>query len=298
MEFRAQIHRAQGELSLARGTPLVSEQLWLRVPAVMLFFAITGVIASFFLPSPEIAEGGAIIRLPGIRHVRVGQGGAVDRILVEEGSLVEVGQVLATLESSDMALELGAGRLALADVTAAMLREPADEAVKRQVSTTRLRVRELEHRRSSLVIRAPETGRVLAKRLSQGAAVKSGDIAFVLGQDRGRPEVSATFVGPLATRVRKGARIRLFFDGFGSEPIYFSVMSVAEEAVRPDDPYDRQELAVEGAGSSVVVVHGMLDGDLGTLELFDGMTARAEVVIRPRSMAERLAESLGWRRPR
>ena len=45
MEFRAEVRRAQGELSLAQGTPLVSEQLWLRVPVVMLFFAITGLIA-------------------------------------------------------------------------------------------------------------------------------------------------------------------------------------------------------------------------------------------------------------
>ncbi|MCH9685849.1 MAG: hypothetical protein K0V04_30730 [Deltaproteobacteria bacterium] len=155
MELRPEVRRSQSELSLGRSLPIVHEQLWLRLPIVMLVVGALAVTASLWVPSPQTVRGSAVVRLPGLTHVRVDSKGTLGAVYVAEGEPLEAGQPLAMMSVPQIDADLRSARLALADAMATMLRAPRDNATGNLVREGRLRVRDLQRRKEALVIRAP-----------------------------------------------------------------------------------------------------------------------------------------------
>jgi HlyD family secretion protein len=144
----------------------------------------------------------------------VGEGGVVTRVLVEPGTWVRAGQVLATVDRSvqvQTAQSLAAGvEVARADARIAQteldraLQQATRDAARARVSVAEAQLAEARARNQRLDIRAPEAGLVLARAVEPGQIVQGGNAVLFRIAAGGQLEMLAQLSESDLVRLRPG----------------------------------------------------------------------------------------------
>lgn len=193
----------------------------------------------------------------------VGEGGVVMRVLVEPGTWVRAGQVLATVDRSvqtqtaqslaanvdvaradariaqtelDRALQLvDRGFVSRADVDR---RQATRDAARARVTVAEAQLAEARARNQRLDIRAPEAGLVLARAVEQGQIVQGGNAVLFRIAAGGQLEMQAQLSEADLARVRAGtpAQVTPVGSGRSFEGQVWQVSPVI-------DPQSRQGIA-------------------------------------------------------
>ncbi|MFN2432775.1 MAG: GAF domain-containing protein [Gemmatimonadota bacterium] len=245
----------------------------LAVPAAV-------VLALVLIPCGERIKPEESRLLPGSRSpVRASVGGLIQESIVDEGTSVRAGEVVAVLRDDDLRMESDEAQatLAVRERDAAAARARGDQAA---AQVAQLEIRELEQRigllreRSERMrLRAPVAGVVLTPRPRErvGERLQPGETFVVLGRTD-RLELESRISQADVERVRAGQTIRV---RVAARPEYTFVGSVTRVASYADST---------GGGSPTFVVRSDLENGRGLLR--PGMEARAKIVgeVRP----------LGW----
>jgi len=207
-------------------------------------------------------------RLP----LRATVGGLVTQVLVEEGELLEPGQLLAVLRDDELSIshsEAQAGHSS-AVRAAASARARGDESGERlaQITAEELadRVRLLSDQLGRTELRAPASGVVLTMRPWErvGEWIDAGETFVVLGRTEAL-ELEARIPQRHIDRVRVGQRVRLKVEARPEHTFIGRVNEIAPQA----------EPGVGGGESTFVVRAGI---DNSEQLLLPGMRARAKVI--------------------
>lgn len=163
--------------------------------------------------------------------------GRVLKVMVDEGDIVDAGQVLATLDEEPYAIALESAQANVARIEAVitnqrltvkrlrdlMQRRASAQsdldranaeltASRAELTAARAQVRDAEYRLAKSNLRSPNRGMVQARKISPGDYVKKGDPAFeIVATER----LSARLFVPeqLAGRIRTGLSVALFAGG-------------------------------------------------------------------------------------
>jgi HlyD family secretion protein len=226
-----------------------------------------------------VAAEGRVVAYPGA-EVRVGaeRAGRLVRVLVEEGTVVRKGQLLAEIESEELRAALAEARARaaeadaearLSDANLARRRQLAEERIlaandldqaTRDVETARAR---LETARASVSryeailgksrIAAPIAGTVVARRVDAGQMVETGDHAFTVA-DLSRLRIEGEAHEADAGAVVLGADVTISADGYPGRAWRGRVEEIPDSVtlrrIKPQDPSrptDARVLAVKVA---------------------------------------------------
>ena len=226
-----------------------------------------------------VAAEGRVVAYPGA-EVRVGaeRGGRFVSVLVEEGTVVRKGQLLAEIESDELRAALAEARarvteadaeVRLADANLARRRQLAEERIlavndldqaTRDVETARARVETAKasvSRYEALLAKsrvvAPITGTVIARKVDAGQMADTGDHAFTVADLR-RLRVEGEAHEADAEAVALGADVTITADGFPGHSWRGRVEEIPESVtlrrIKPQDPSrptDARVLAVKVA---------------------------------------------------
>jgi membrane fusion protein (multidrug efflux system) len=248
----------------------------------------------------DYAAGPAVVRLGGRAEVTAVRAGVVDEILVEAGHAVAPGQPLLRLHDAENAAELRRLELELEAELRNLLRDPADEAARRAVTTLRGEQERASLRRQEHVLRSPRAGVVQDVRARVGQAVHAGDVLLSVTGEELEPHVVALMPGDERPRLAAGARLRLELDGYADARQDLTVDHVHDDVVSPAEalrllgPAVGEGLVLDGP---VVVVYARLPAEEfeskgQRYRHHDGMWGRAEVWVRSTTILEALVPAL------
>jgi RND family efflux transporter MFP subunit len=226
-----------------------------------------------------VAAEGRVVAYPGA-EVRVGaeRGGRLVSVLVEEGTAVREGQLLAEIGSDELRAALAEARARVAEAEAEVLFAAADLARRRQLAEERIlaardldqATRDLETARARVetakasvvryeallaqsLIAAPISGTVIARRVDAGQMVETGDHAFTVA-DLGRLRIEGEAHEADAGAVALGAVVTITADGYPGRSWHGRVEEIPDSVtlrrIKPQDPSrpsDARVLAVKVA---------------------------------------------------
>jgi RND family efflux transporter MFP subunit len=229
-------------------------------------------------PAGVVAEG-RVVAYPGA-EVRVGaeRPGRLVRVLVEEGSLVREGQLLAEIDSDELRAALAEARARVAEADAearlaganlARRQRLAEERIlaaddldhanrdvetaAARVETARATVARYEALLAKSRITAPIAGTVVARRVDAGQMVDTGDHAFTVA-DLARLRVEGEAHEADAGAVTLGADVAITADGYPGRSWRGRVEEIPDSVtlrrLKPQDPSrptDARVLAVKVA---------------------------------------------------
>lgn len=232
------------------------------------------VLGIAFFPWRQRTAASEAELLPGGRMpLRATVGGLVTDVMVDEGDVLEPGQVLAVLRDDDLSISLqeAEAERATAVRTAASARARGDESSARlaQISADELtgRVELLSDQLERTKLRAPVGGVVLTMRPWErvGEWLDRGETFVMLGRVDDL-ELEARVPQRHIDRVRVGQRVRLKVEARPELTFAGRVTEIAPQAEPGEDP----------RADPTFVVRARIDNSGG--ELRPGMLARAKVV--------------------
>lgn len=217
--------------------------------------------------SAQVAELLPAERMP----LRATVGGLVTQVLVEEGELLEQGQVLATLRDDALSISFHEAEAGYASAvrTAAGARARGDESGERmaQITADELtdRLRLLSDQLGRTELRAPVRGVVLTMRPWErvGEWLDAGETFVELGQTDDL-ELEARIPQEHIDRVRVGQRVRLKVEARPEHTFVGRVTEIAPQAESSEE------------GNASFVVRAGIDNSEQLLR--PGMQARAKIV--------------------
>ncbi len=217
-------------------------------------------------------------------------GGIVARMSADVGDAVRAGQVLATLDLTEIDAQVQAARSAsekadrdlaraqrlLADSVATPT-QVRDARTQSEVAASSLRAAEFN--RAFAVVRAPESGRVLARMAEPNELVAPGQPVFRVGTQSGGWVVRVALADRDVVRVRVGDAARVALGAFAGESFGGRVMQVAYAASGPGGTFEVEiaiadpdgrlrsgfvatvEIAPQGDGHALVPASALVSGD-------------------------------------
>ncbi len=166
---------------------------WSATRALLLGSSTAAVVGAlvFVLPSPFQRHAPGVVDFADLEVIRVSSPGFVEEIHVANGQLVEAGDLLITLRNEDLSNREADLELAIEQSEAKRM----GRANRHEVAAAQMELRTMQAQREQLVearkrtnalqIKAPVSGRVLARRLDQqiGNYLKEGTELLVIGDD-------------------------------------------------------------------------------------------------------------------
>jgi membrane fusion protein (multidrug efflux system) len=275
-------------------TPLLRRATWSLVGLVALALA--------YLALAEVghyAAGPALVRLAGRTEVSAHASGSVVAVLVEPGDSVVAGQTLVRFHDVEGAAEAARLEQEFELQLRALLREPDDAAVQREVASLRARKQEAATKREEHRVVAPQAGRVRDLRVRPGQALAPGDVVLSIDGDAAAPELVALLPGDERPRVAVGERMRFEITGYPDATIELEVAYVHDDVVGPSEALRLLGPVADGLtlDASVVLVGARLPSETfesrhARYRWHDGMRGRAEVRVKTTSMLEALIPAL------
>ena len=134
-----------------------------RTIAITLGLISLGAIVLGLVPAPDVRRGVGVVESLSRSGVFIGETGFIREAMVSPGDEVEEGQVIAVLESPQLASQIAMSRAQLAEFESiereATAQSPSSVGVARErVAAARSALRFLEERAERLVVRAPHAG--------------------------------------------------------------------------------------------------------------------------------------------
>ncbi|MGH1347861.1 MAG: HlyD family efflux transporter periplasmic adaptor subunit [Nannocystales bacterium] len=251
------------------------------------------VAAAAWVSSPEYVSGRALIRFDGVAFARASSGGAIESVFVRPGQWVEKGELLARTEATTAQHAHARARAEYGDAVRAMLRAPADLAARERVGQ---HVHALARARATLAsteVRAPSAGHVQAVRVGAGQAIEAGQVVCTLAAETQSARVVAFLPGNARPKLSPDAPLLLTFDRYPDAKVRLRAEHISNGSLSPREVEALADARVTGdehgsialGAPTDTVVH---DNRGRPLQLFDGMTARVEVMVHERSLLERL----------
>ena len=252
-------------------------------------------LAAALIPSPEVIRGRAVVRYGDLRLARSPSAGVVGQLFVSPGDEVRTGDPIALLASPRVNAAFETSETNYRDAVRRMLRAPENLGARTRVGETWQRLQTATRERELQIVRAPESGVVLALRTHVGASIQSLAEVCEIRTGPAPASLVVLFEGNERPRIQRDARLRVVFDAFPKAPLKTEVDSVADNILSPQDAAAFTSSYVSAGfseGSSVVTVHAPLEVDERArergLNLYEGMTADVELVVRDRSVLARL----------
>ena len=276
------------------GTPLSvgRTQGWLILGViVVLVSALLG--AAAIVSSPEHVDGRAVIQLDGVRYVRTSASGAIEEVVVAPGQRVAAGDLIARMDAAPARRAQQRARQEYDDAVRAMLRAPGSIEARRVVGQRAQARQRAEAEVAAAEIRAPAAGQVQAIRVRSGQTTAPGQVVCTLVGEPGPARVLALMPGNARPKLDRGASLRLVLDEHPRTTLELEVESISDGLLRPE------EVVALGAGhlgpaeGVSVAVHATMPETIDDvrgepLQIYDGMTASVEIVVRERSLLQRL----------
>ena len=179
----------------------------------------------FVLPSPIQRHAPGIVDFADLVVVRISSPGFVEEILVENGQLVNAGDLLIKLRNDDLETRVADLELAIQQTEA----KRVGKANRRETAAAQMELRTLQaqheqlaearKRTDALLIKAPVHGRVLARKLDQqlGNYLKEGAELLMIGDDNRKEIVASVDQRDLeAFPMTSGERSHLQIRGVGA----------------------------------------------------------------------------------
>lgn len=275
-------------------TPLLRWSTWSLVGLVVLALAYLALV-----DVGHYAGGPALVRLAGRTEVSAHASGSVVEVLVEPGDLVAPGQTLVRFHDVEGAAEAARLEQEFELQLRALLREPDDAAVQREVASLRARKQEAATKREEHRVVAPQAGRVRDLRVRIGQALAPGDVVLSIDGEAAAPELVALLPGDERPRVAVGERMSFELEGYPDATLELEVAYVHDDVVGPGEALRLLGPVAEGLEleSSVVLVGARLPSEHfesrhARYRWHDGMRGRAEVRVKTTSMLEALIPAL------
>ncbi len=276
------------------GAPLsVGRSPGLAVVLAVVTLIVTVVGAAAIVSSPEYVAGRAVIQFDGVRFARTPRAGAIDQVLVQPGQWVAKGDPIARMDATTAERAEQRARLEYDDAVRAMLRAPGSVGARTEVGQRAQTLQRAQAERLAAEIRAPASGRVQAVRVRPGQTATASQVVCTIAGEAGTAQVLAFVPGNARPTLDPGATLRLTLDEHPRTTVELSVQSISNGLLSPEDVAQLGAAHV-GADTGVsVAVRASIpatldDGHDGTLQVFDGMTASVEILVRERSLLERL----------
>ena len=156
------------------------------------------VAVMLLIPAPSVINAPVVIDYQPLSVVRVESPGFVEKILVKDQEQVETGQLLVELRNQDLAVQLLQTRTELqkSQIRARSFKNDGQiamwQAEHANIVALRKQLLELTTQKSNLNIRAPISGRVIARRLQdeQGKYVSAGTELLTIGNESDKQAVA------------------------------------------------------------------------------------------------------------
>ena len=173
------------------------------------------------LPAPSVINAPVVIDYQPLSIVRAESPGFVDKILVEDQQQVKAGQVLLQLRNQDLDVQLLQTRAELkkSQIRARAMKNEGQiamwQAENANVVALRKQLLELTTQQSNLSVRAPISGRVIARRLQdeQGKYFLAGTEVLTIGNESEKEAVALIAqhdAHAAAARFGKHAELRIW----------------------------------------------------------------------------------------
>ncbi len=279
-------HRSSSD---PRGDVLRLSPGWIRwtYPLVLAVLLIAGLYAAVGRIH-VYARGPAVVRAVGRVDVTSPVAAVVEGIGVVPGERVRAGQVLVRLESAEKRADLDRVTRDFEDQLANYLRDPLDEASRRNVASLRAEKEYAQRMVETRQLRAVVDGVVEDVRVRAGQPLGAGQIAATLRVGGPTLQLVAVLPGQYRPQLRAGLPAWLELQGYSNAHHDVTLRSIGSEVVGPAEARRflgadvADAIALPGPG---VVVEGRLPReffrDEGTTYSFhDGMQGRLEVRVK------------------
>ena len=188
-------------------------------------------------------------------------GGIVQSLAVDEGARVREGQMLGTLDRSEVNARVQQAQSALDKAERDLKRTRQlyrDSVATREefqnaqtaVETAEARLQTARFNQENAVIEAPESGRILRRHVEENEQVTPGAPVFTLGSTARGWVVRVGLPAKDIVRVSVGDRARVVFDAHPETPLTARVSEIADDATPRTGTYE-VELALRDAGVSL-----------------------------------------------
>jgi membrane fusion protein (multidrug efflux system) len=259
---------------------------------VLLICLMTALLFSGVTRIHDWTSGTAVVRLIGRRDLTALAPGTVASIDVRPGQHVEPEQILVRFWGVDEQRALQGATGEFEAVLLKVLRDPFDEATRKELARTRIQKQLAEARLADRAVRAPHAGTVTEVRIRPGQLLQAGDIILTLVNDQTKPQVVVLLPGHALPEVKVGMPMR--FEPSKFEFAYQSLVveSIGTEVLGPSEirRYLGPELAdaVEIQGPSFIVTATLPSmsfmSDHKTYLFSQGLPGRAQVRLRSRNI--------------
>jgi multidrug resistance efflux pump len=280
-------HRmSKREGALAQLSPTwVARTYWVVMSAVA-----GGLIFTIAAHINQYSTGPAVIKMEG-NAVTARDGGSVKHVEVSPGQRVAAGDLLVQLHGDAERIALEETELEYQQQLGTFLIEPSDASVRASLASVVARRQKAAMALETRAIRAPSAGIVSDVRVYPGSHLQPGGNILTIIPEEGMPVVVALLPGGDRPRLKEGMMLQLELPGYEKVREQAEILTIGEEVIGPTEAarYLGEKIAdalpVKG---SVVLVRARLNGRTfmardKEYRYHDGMTARAEVIIRKRS---------------
>ena len=171
-------------------------------------------------------------------------GGIIQKILVDDGDLVEKNQLLAALEMSEIKAMVQRAKSgyekalrdfnrvsSLYEDSVATLEQKQDAETGLQVARSNLEIAEFNLRHAS--IKAPADGKIMKRLAENNELLETGTPVFIFGSTEGAWIIRTGVTDRDIVRLQYGDSASVTFDAYPEETFYAEVTEIAQSA----DPY-------------------------------------------------------------
>jgi multidrug resistance efflux pump len=209
---------------------------WVHWLLIVLASAI--IVFAFIGQLDEYATGPAVVRIEGRDEITAPISAVIERVLVNPGDRVKVGDVLLRFDASPETAQVDTIEQELSDRLAAFLRDPGDRTAREAVADLRAR-RELA--RAGLerkLVRATRAGVVGDVRVRAGQLVEPGmPLCTLQGEANSLGTLTALVPGQYLPLLKPGQTLRLTLDGFEKDVQGLVIERVGDQIIGPTGPW-------------------------------------------------------------
>ncbi|ATB37199.1 hemolysin D [Cystobacter fuscus] len=254
---------------------------------VLLALAVAAVLYSLLGTIPEYASGPAMVKVEGRSELTVEAPGIVASVDVRPGQRVEAGQPLVSFLSREETATLERIQREFDLQLVRVLQDPSDGAARQTLTSLRAERELAQARQQARTLRAPQAGVVSTLKVREGQYVNPGQSVVSVTGDRVHVTMVALLPGGYRPRLEPGKPLRVELNGFSHEYQTFTIQSVGDQIVGPNEV--RRYLGADSGDAlslsgPLVVVRAEAPASTfrikgRTFNYFDGMLAQADARV-------------------
>lgn len=279
-------HRSGGQ---RQGDVLRLSPTWMHwTYRLLLYFFLAGLLYLCLGRMSEYATGPAVVRAKFKAEVTCPVSATVQEVAVAPGERVQAGQLLVRLDDEEQRAAVNRYEQELEVQLAACLRDPLDEAARRNASSLRSQLAYAHKMLEARHLAAPVDGVVSDVRIRPGQSLLPGQLVVTLLGPESQLTLIVMLPGYFRPQLEIGQPGRFEISGYSHTYQPVSLNKIADEVVGPAEArrYLGQEIAdAVTVSGSVVLAEATLSGEYfqadGQRYIYaDGMQGKVQVRVR------------------